>query len=277
MAFTAFDDTQTVVRTQAQAGASGAVFPYDHLRQGVEITNTRHLYVGTQPKLWAGTNNFNDTAKTTNTVDHGVRIVTYGQALGFIEHDGHSRFKDLPKFDAATYLSMGDDYPKPILLNEGPMQQEECIIEPFVIPYRLKTNEGPIFSRRVRAELEDGNNFLDPGRSANRIQQFSEMRDPVTPVYFLDLGQEEFGGIRIDGFVTATQRLNYPFDDTQLESVVDKIDAEDSGLTGKLLELDINLDDDLRPFGYKSACAGFVYGTSAGTDSIAFGGTTRGA
>jgi hypothetical protein len=277
MTYNAFDDSRTIQRAPKPTG-SGSAFPYDHLRQGVEINVTKHLYVGTQPKLWAGANNFNDIDVVTDVVTHQVNVVTYGQALGFIQFEGSSSFKDLPKFDPTSYITLGDDYPLPIVLNDGPMQQQEAIIEPFTIPFRLPTNEGPIYAHRVHAELEDGNNFLDPRRTANRVQQFVELEPPSTPVFFLDMGQEEFGGIRIDGFITATQRLTHPFDDTELEVVANSARTNDSNFTNQLIAMDVNNDDDLRPFKQKSATAGFVFSNAnnTGTDSIAFGGTFRG-
>lgn len=276
MSFTPFDDTLTP-RRYPRATTSGSSFPYDHLRQGIEITTAKYLYAGSQPKFWAGANNFVGQTSANDTLDHAIKIVTYGQALGFVDYDGHSIFEDLPKYDPVSYITLGDDYPLPIVLNEGPMQQDEAIIEPFTIPFRLKTNEGPIYARSPGGELEDGNNFLDLKRGANRIEQFIDLQDPLTPVYFLDLGQEEFGNIRIDGFVTGTQRLSYPFDDTQQEFVVATATTTDETFIATLKDLDINNDEDLRPYKKKSANAGFCYvGSQMGTDSISFGGYIKG-
>ncbi len=276
MTYSSFDDSLTIIRPPRPTG-SGSLFPYDHLRQGVEITNTRHLYIGTQPKLWAGTNNFNDVARTSGLVHHGVQLVTYGQAIGFVEYDGHSKFKDLPKFNPVLYIEMGDDYPLPIVFNDGPMQQDEASIEPLTIPFRLKTNEGPIYAHRIHAELEDGNNFLDPRRSANRVEQFIETQTPLTPVFFLDMGQEEFGHIRIDGFITATQRLTYPYDDTEQEIVANSVRTNQTDFTSLLISMEVNDDGDLRPFKQKSATAGFdSIGNICGTDSIAYNNMLRG-
>lgn len=275
MSFTPFDDALTTIRP-TRPTQSGSTYPYDHLRQGVEMTSTKHLYNGTQPKLWAGADNFSDVARGSNLVDHGIKITTYGQSVGFIDYDGHSLFEDIPKFDSTLYVEMGGAIDFGAEFNEGPMQQQEAIIEPLVIPFRLPTNEGPEYSHKIWGQLEDGNNFLDSTKSSNRIQQFIELKSSETPSFFLDSGGSQFGGIILDGYSVNTKKINRPFDDTQQKFVVNSIQTTDQTLISRLYDLDINLDDDIRPFETKSACAGFIFIGSAGTDSIAFGGTTRG-
>jgi hypothetical protein len=280
MTFRAFDDSFNLYKPKSintTITSNQVNFDYDHLRQGVEMTSAKYLYAGTQPKLWAGTNNFNDIDIQSDLISHQINISTYGQAVGFTEYEGNAAFEDASRFDPVTYIRARSTYPSTMSI-DVPMNKQEAIIEPFTIPFRLKTTEGPLYSHRICGELEDGNNFLDPFKSANRVQQFIELTAPTTPVYFVDIGQRNIGGITVDSFTGTTQRLTPPFDDTQLEFVANKVRTFDTSFTNKLIDMEVNNDGDIRPLKQKSATAGFVFGDSGeqGTDSIAFGGTFRG-
>jgi hypothetical protein len=239
----------------------------DAYRQGVEIRDYRELYGSTQPKLWSG------------NINHYTRTNPIGQARSWVELENSLIWEELPEFNPVTYLQSGDSYPAPIYFNDGPQSEEEAIIEPFTIPYR-KDHSGPYFPRQIHGNLEDGNNFETLDRRTNRIEQFIDYQDPSQVRFFLDEGQDNFGGIRIEGFVGYQETLLRPWDETKDEEIVKQVNTTDPDFIAVLNRLDLDLSEDIRQkFTVKSSTAGNVIDSGNaryGTDSVAYIGLLRG-
>lgn len=277
--FTPYNDTdgprvQEAVKT-FEIGTQGYdTSQIDRFRQGVSMRTNEHVYETMQPKIWAG------------NLKHVTRVVTIGQARSFTEFFDTKLFEEKPEFNPVWYIE-DPDYPFPIIFNDGPQEEEEAIIEPFTIPMRKKSIEGPFYPRTPKASLEDGNGFDDLRGGTNRVEQFIDYAQPLDPRFFLDEGQEYFGGVNngsiiIEGFTPVIIRNLDPFNDTKDESIVDRLETNDADFISAVKALDVDLSEDIREtFTRKSATAGGdVYGPDNaiyGTDSIAFRGTTRGA
>lgn len=271
--FTPFDDTQAVIYIPTDEDTGGIdTREIDPYRQGTEIKTNRQRFAGTQPKIWAG------------GIDHVVDVSTIGQARSFVEYDNSLIFQDLPEFSAVAYIS-DPNYPLPIVMNDGPQQEEEAYMEPITIPFRKYTPEGPFFAHRIAAAIEDGNNFDTIFQNANRTSQFEDYDEPLNNRYFLDEGVALWGEgdtdekISTPGYTPATERLLAPYDDTTIDDIPQSLDAT-SDLEQVLIQMKMNLDGDMRPARTRSANANtFVYGRDSnlyGTDSITFIGKTRG-
>lgn len=272
--FTPFDDSRQIVYFSTNTDTGGSdTSEIDAYRQGVEIRTNRHRFYSTQPKIWAG------------DINHHINVTTIGQARSFTEYKNSLLYQDLPEFDPVAYIVLGLNYPLPIIFNEGPQQEEETSLEPITIPFRKKTTEGPYYAHRVAGSVEDGNNLDTIFKNTNRTSQFFDYDDPLEQSLFLDEGQNFFGDgtlenkIIIDGYSYARERLLRPFDDTAMSSIAKSTKAS-SDLLAILLKMNINLNQDLRPYKTRSAGANtFVYGRDSaiyGTDSIAYLGLTRG-
>lgn len=272
--FTPFDDSQTVIYIPTDEDTGGIdTREIDLYRQGVELRTHHQRFVGNQPKLWSG------------ALDHVVNTTTIGQARSFVEYENSLLFEDLPEFSPVAYIEQGTSYPLPIVMNDGPQQEEEAYMEPITIPFRKYTPEGPFYAHRVAGAIEDGNNFDTVYKNANRTAQFQDYLDPLQIRYFLDEGEQLWGTgdvqdkISTPGYTTGTERLLRAFDDTSLDDVPQSLSAA-TDLENVLLLMQMNLNGDLRPAGTRSANANsFVYGRDSsvyGTDSITFIGRTRG-
>lgn len=275
--FTPFQDSDTprvqkAVQNFLSATQGYDTTVFDMYRQGVSIRTSKHLYSTTQPKLWAG------------NLNHAIRVVTLGQARDFTEFEDDPKFEELPEFNPVWYIQ-DQEYPFPIVFNDGPQEEEEAIIEPFTIPFRKPNTFGNFDPRQPKAVLEDGNGFDNLDGGTTRVEQFIEYSIPSTPRFFLDEGVEYFGPVNnaivIEGFVAHIQRDIDPFDDTKDERIVEQITTNNAAFISRLKELDFDLSEDIRgTFSKKSAPAGGdVYGPEAaryGTDSIAYRGLTRG-
>ncbi|MFA6049710.1 MAG: hypothetical protein WC761_00665 [Candidatus Paceibacterota bacterium] len=271
------DNLQIQIAISGQSGSGYDTFGFDSFRQGVEITNSRQLYQSNQPKLWSG------------NLNHYTRMSVYGQARSWTEYENSKIHDDqVVPFNVLQYITDPDHYPVPIYFNDGPQSEEECIIEPFTIPFRKSPEEGAFPPRRPKGSLEDGNGFDSLLGATNRITQFIEYAAPLTARYFLDGGQEYIGDgaladdIIVEGFVPYIVRLGDPFNDTKDEEIVNQIDTStDATFIAALKALKIELDEDIREtYTQKSSTAGYsTYGPEQaryGTDSIAFGGLLRG-
>lgn len=271
--YTPFDDSQEkpYVPTDTDTGGSDTL-EIDAFRQGVELKTNKQRFAGMQPKMWAG------------NLNHYVKVKTYGQARSFTEYYNSSVFEELPKFNPVSYIELASAYPLPILFNYGPSQEEEAYVEPITIPYRKWTPEGPFFAHRVAGAIEDGNDIDSVYKNANRTTQFVDYADPAESRWFLDEGTNYWGpvtnGIRIDGYMSDTDRVISPFNDTSDDDYVQNISGISSDMVAVLLRMKVDLNSDFRPSNTRSATAGTViYGRDSamyGTDSIAFAGTTRG-
>jgi hypothetical protein len=285
--FTPFDDSQQIsvdvlvaIRNQVSSGYDTRNI--DAYRQGVEINSSKYLFNSTQPKLWTG------------NIFQITNITTYGQARSWTEYSNNEIYDDeIIEFNPVQYIIDQKKYPFPIYFNNGPMQEEEAIIEPFTVPFRKDYIWGANPPRQVHAELEDGNNFSDPKKGSSFITQFIEYNPPLDPYYFLDDGQQYFGtvltnSIRIDGYSPVLIRNIDPFNDTNDEKIVAQISSslsndsvDNMDFIDQLKLLHLELDDDIREtYNQKSATAGYsVYGPQQaiyGTDSIAYNGWLRG-
>jgi hypothetical protein len=272
--FTPFNDSPEPVYIPTDDTTGGIdTREIDAYRQGVEIRTNHQRFIGNQPKIWAG------------SLDHVVSTTTIGQARSFVEYENSLLFEDLPEFSPVSYIELGFDYPLPIVLNDGPQQEEEAYMEPFTIPFRKYTPEGPFFARRVAASLEDGNNFDTVFGNANRVAQFQSYQDPLQNRFFLDEGGSAWGDGSIENqiitpaYIANIERLLRGFDDTTIDDVPQSLQAT-SDMEQVLISMKMNLDMDLRPARARSANANtFVYGRDSGnygTDSITFIGRTRG-
>lgn len=271
--FTPFNDaTNTILIAKAvlkfESTREGVnTRPIDAYRQGVEIRGYRELFGSSQPKLWSG------------NINHYTRTKPIGQARSWVEYENSLIWEELPRFDPVTYINSSSAYPTPMYFNDGPMSEEEAIIEPLTIPYR-KDHSGPFFPRGVHGTLEDGNNFETMDRRSNQISQLIDYKDPLQVRYFLDEGEEYFGGIRLDGYVAYQETLLRPWDETKDEEIVKQINTTNSEMISVLNQLDFDLSEDIRQkFTVKSSTAGVVVdacNARYGTDSIAYAGLSRG-
>lgn len=272
MSFTPFDDTQTVTRGPSPTTDGYSTSEWDYFRQGVEITNDKFRFLSTQPKIWSGNTNGE------------TSVVTYGQTQGNIEEDAiglGSKFLDLPRFDPIAFLQMGEEYPYPIVFNDGPRHWEEASVEPLIIPFKKHTNEGPFYAHDVRGELEDGNSFDSYiVKSSSRVSQFVEIDQPTSDKFFLDQGGDLFGNIQRVGYVANDERLITPFDDLQRYSPESKLQTTNSSFLTIAKNGIILGNENALPYGNRSQSAGYtVYGLNTsqyGIDSIAFSGWSRG-
>jgi len=80
----------------------------DAFRQGIEITTEAHRMRGLGAKVWAG------------NIKGYTQIRTLGQALTFTEDENSIIWEELPVFDPVAFIQMGENYPRPIIFNEGP-------------------------------------------------------------------------------------------------------------------------------------------------------------
>jgi len=270
--FFPFDDSERVryVTTDSETGGSDTEL-VDRFRQGSELKTNRQRFMGMQPKIWSG------------DLDHVVNVTTVGQARSYTEYENSKIFEDLPIYNPVTYIILGQDYPLPIVFNEGPQQEEEAYMEPLTIPYRKNTPEGPWFIKKIAGSVEDGNNLDSIERNTNKIVQFIELDAPLSVRPFLDEGGFYWGtpqdGIMVDGYISSTQRIIHPFDDTSTDDVVQNIPNISIDMFDVLLRMNINLGSDIRPSRTKGSPAGTdIYGpySSSGIDSIAFSGFARG-
>lgn len=270
--FTPFDDTQTVVRGPRPTRNGYDTSSWDIYRQGMEITNDRFRFMGTQPKMWSG------------TTDGAISTQTYGQSQGTIESNASgldAKFQDYTVFNPLAYISMGIEYPLPVSFNEGASQEKDAMIEPLAIPFRMHSNEGPVYAHAIRAEIEDGNNFDNiSAKSSNRTEQFIELAEPRSARYFLDEGGGYFGNILLDPYISAIERKIAPFDDTLPYSAENRLTTTNVAIRRAIRDGQRLGEQDLLPYGKKSAPAGYsYYGTNAGqygTDSVTFGGWALG-
>lgn len=273
MAFTPFDDNQTPARVDHPTGSGKANYDtsgWDNWRQGVEITLEKFLYGSSMPRMWDGNLD----------LTHQIPLVTYGQALNFIDGNPlglESKFEDLPLFNPVAYITLGPDYPLPIVFNDGPMKSDEAQIEPLTIPFKMRTNEGPYYVHGVHASLEDGSNLDNLNGDTSRVSQFVDFDPPLVVRPFLDQGGGELGGVRIDQYIAIDmQRIIRPFDDTGDQVVLRQLSNQSPEFQTAIAPLQINNRDNLNPSGQRSMPSGYTYsGPNAalyGTDSVTFGG-----
>lgn len=265
-----FDDslaipTKTVVFEDPHTDTSG----FNQFRQGVELRTVGQLYGSNQPKLWAGTVDFYGRVK------HEQDISTFGQAVSFVEFYNSITQEDLPRFNAVDYMVLGADYPLPLWLNNGPQQEQEAIIEPLPLPYRLPSIEGATPVRGVRGSLDSTNLQILPGASTLMFGQpfLDQGRDLI--------GESIEGSIVVPGYASSEYSNSEPFDDIRTREVIlSALTSIDDTFKAVLLSMTGSLQGDLNPLRGRSSCAGRdCYGPNMaryGTDSIAFANWQRG-
>lgn len=209
------------------------------------------------------------------------------------------------------YVNADDVYP--IYMNGGPQFYEEGIIEPFPMPFRLATNESPQEQiRGVYAFLEAGNIGDERRFGTDVVEQMVYRDQPITVRSFLEYGASYVLVTGSNGKVIGVvdTRPNAIMDQTiqpmfqpwldeangeffpQLTNTIDllgvTVTSSVVNLNGEVVgtrtqpffseNYEIS-DSYLQTRDQKSATAGFTYGNVAlyGTDSVAFGGTFRGA
>ncbi len=253
----------------------------DAMRQGVEMRRVGDLLHSLQPKFWGG--------KITNsgTLTHEQDFRTYGQAVSFSEFFATQTFEEKPKWNPIDYIAAGNSYPLPIIVNYGPQEQQEAIIEPFTLFQRLNYNEGMDTARTMRGELEDGNHADGRLHGNSVTAQFIEYDRPLIVRPWLDegarlIGAVATGSVRVPGYVAKAQRVMSPFiDDGNTKIIAQVSGSTDPDMSVVLVSLQygMGVDTDMRPRGMKASTSGFVLepcNARAGTDSVAFNGWTRG-
>ena len=209
------------------------------------------------------------------------------------------------------YVNADDVYP--IYMNGGPQFYEEGIIEPFPMPFRLATNESPQEQiRGVYAFLEAGNIGDERRFGTDVVEQMVYRDQPITVRSFLEYGANYIIVTGSNGKIIGVvdTKPNAIMDQTiqpKFKPWLDEANGEffpELTNTINLLGVTVtssvvNLNGEVvgtktQPFfsenyeisdsylqtrDQKSATAGFTYGNVAlyGTDSVAFGGTFRGA
>lgn len=262
-----FNDTQTVVRPPPPSRDGMDTTGWDAYRQGVEISQNKFRFMGTQPKLWSG------------EITGETSIVTYGQNPGTIQADSiglAAKFEDTPGFNPVAYIVLGVAYPLPITLNDGPSAEFESCIEPLAIPFRKPTNEGPHYAHAFRGDFENGNTEGYVIRSTNQIEQFVGFQSSRNNKFFLDEGGDYFGNIPREPYISDVGNEPIPFDDTLPYLLNAKLKTTNQ-VFNQVEKLGSEMgQDNISPYGKKSSSAGcVVYGLNAGeygTDSIAFNG-----
>lgn len=279
--FTPFNDTdeprvQEFVRLFNKSSKGIDTSDIDEFRQGVSIKTSNQLNQSTQPKIWAG------------NLNHFAEFNTFGQAVTFTEHENDKRFEDLPRFNPVWYLK-DDNYPHPIIDNEGPQEENEAIIEPLNI--RQEPQKDLFSLNGVRGSLQDGNMDNESEEGSNMVVQVIDSRISDDEFFFLDEGEERFGKgsvdeqIIIENYIPSIERTMFPFQDNfdkKFEATLSSINTEDKNIKELIFANDTShLDNDIREvYNQVSSTAGYdVYGSEQalnGTDSVAYIGLTLG-
>ena len=293
----------------------------DNYREGVSLRTFMDVYKSTQIKVSFLDGQQENAMSLNGRLDHESTFQTYGQAVDFVQYTGIKTFNDSHKSyeksranNNKIQISSMVDYlidngnivnglldaeqVYPIYLNGGPQFIEECIVEPFPIPYRLLTNESPQeLARGIFAFFEDGNYGDERRFGATEIEQMQYRDLPLVVRPYLEYGADYL-------IVTAsgkTQVVNVkpsaipdqtivpkikPWADEppgnyfpQLYSALDLLSASVNGQSYCFNRYELT-DSSLQSRDQKSSAAGYsYYGPNVGyyvADSIAFGGLLRG-
>lgn len=261
------------VRTTTQPASGGIdLSAIEHVIQGHAVTDIKKRSKGILPRMNSG------------RVDHVIEELNFGQSKTF--DDGLPFVDTQQKIDAQKYIENSSQFDG---ITVGEFFEKDGAIEPLFIRdvINFVNVEVPFISHIVRGTLEDGNE--DILRHTDRKLQFVEIADPSVVEPFLD-SQEHFGvdlagSINMPGFVADERRVISPFDESTAGSGSLVPNGDTLTETGDLSSINAALqamtgpiDDDIRPRGFKSAAAGFIYSNNntLGTDSIAFGGLLKG-
>lgn len=180
----------------------------DHLRQGVEITDSRMRLLGTLPKISAGTDN------------HQIPQATFGQRRDFRDD---TSFTDMTTLDPSAHVGTNADaavvsYP---LTDRNPSYENlsdlDGAIEPLVIRARASLNsiEWPFDAHSVKGQVMGGNE--DEVKRTDKIVDEYEFPAPNDIDPFFDAA-ESFGltpssSIQLPGINSDLERKVRPFGD----------------------------------------------------------------
>ena len=270
-----FDDTtkpktKDVITSDPNTDTSG----YDDLRQGIEIRTPKQLYQSMQPKIWGGY------VDKFGKVIHEQQIVSLGNPVSFVEYYNTIQNPDLPKYSSYDYIVLGKSYPLPIWNNQGPQKQQEVILEPLPIPFRLPSihdvNNSP---RGVHGLFQETNLQIQP-------RAFTEVFYGHN--YFLEQGIEFFGqtntgSIILEGYTNQyIQPRVQLFAETNLllafvsSSIKDNVGTLKEAVLKMTSSIALNNDNENNGLYYKSSVAGWSYYENSITDSLVYGGMLRG-
>lgn len=245
----------------------------DNFRQGVELKTVKHVYGSTQPKMMGGE------PSLFGVVSHEQNVNSPGQATSFTDFYADHEFVDLSLFKVDDYMALGADYDLPLWLNGGPQYQEEAILEPLTITFRLNSIEGVDPTRTVKGSIEETD------LEGNIIEQFIDTEWPTVTRPWLDFGETQFGdlmtgSVTFPGYIPSEQQLLAAFSDTTEDEVALTYVLADTATKSALLAMAYGMSGSILPSMKKSATAGWShYGPELaryGTDSIAFSGWMRG-
>ena len=185
--FEAFNDTNEPRIQQLKIGFASAsqgidTRAIDSYRQGVSIRTISHRFAGMQPKFNSG------------NPCHFTSVNTIGQSRDFVQYTESSIFKEIPRFNPVGYL-VDPYYPLPLKFNGGGAEEEEAIIEPFIIPFRKDYHISNYYARGVHGSIESGNS-IDVGYGkigGDTVEQFIPYDQPEGSFHFLDEGQSYMG------------------------------------------------------------------------------------
>jgi hypothetical protein len=325
--FEPFNDTSDYYghTLKASAAVSGGMdtSAIDNYREGTNLRTMIDLYRSTQVKISVLDGSQELTVKPNGKLTHQSTLQTYGQAVSIVQFTGNSLFNDsiqgvegfrvqqngIRRAATVDYLVksglvveglMDAAEVFPLYMNGGPQYIEEAIIEPFVIPNRLPSNESPQeVSRGIFAFLEAGN-FGDERRfGSSRNEQMVDREQPRVVRPYLEEGAANIIIKDLAGNVVKVvqTRPSYIPDQTKEAKIspwldedqnkymprfTNTLDLLQSCVGGKALYTrNYGTDStEIQSRDQKSSTAGFsYYGPNAGyygTDSVAFGGLLRG-
>jgi hypothetical protein len=207
------------------------------------------------PKFWAG------------NLKHTIEAQTYGQSFGWTVDVGTTEYHEKTTFDPLTYITMGHNFPTPIVFNEGELDKYESIAEIYTIPWRLPTNELAGYQAKGwHGSIQDGNDTGWLDKRTDAVEQFIENSRNMR--YFLDYGSTYIGttmsgSIKIPNYAPENTITITPFDDTLLKSKTQELSNKTTNFQNALSNLSININgNDMELHNKKSACAGQMTVTS---------------
>lgn len=238
----------------------------DTFRQGVELTHPKHFTAGVA-KIWSGWEN------------HEQPQLIFGQSVSY---DQETAFEDSLRYDSQNYLTLPKADKVRIERLEGDMLRR--LMDGSLDPFNVRSGSldgGPVPSHGFSGAVMDGN-----------LNEFLEC-DQIVTEYIAALTGSSFAAPPfVDGtamlarttYVTGTARLPHSANVTAFsDSIRDPVDSK----VGLMMPLSMSSDHRatrmrLNPSGSAerigrgkiAMAAGFVFGETRGTDSLAFGGMT---
>lgn len=184
----------------------------DIYREGVNLRTTKDIFNAKQIKISFMDGTEDLPMKMNGNLTHQSPFTTFGQAVDFVQFTNNFAFKDSQTSIDGTFLTSNnvkcskmvqylvyngaivngeldsEDF-YPIYLNGGPQFVEEAIIEPFVIPSRLPTNESEQeLSKGIFAFLEEGNVGDERRFGSSQNEQMINRDFPTSVRPYLEYG-----------------------------------------------------------------------------------------